>query len=341
MSTTDPDDPTEEFWSLFGAELDEYLTAIETILAASPVDPARVDELFRAFHSVKGGSAALALRCVETVAHAAEDVLHLVRAGGRTLDTGLVSTLLEALDEMRRLQGTAMATRTDQPVNAAIVAKLKSHLTQSPAAATASTVPPPVAPAPRPEPPPYPTASSPALTIGDADLEAMRDAALGLIGAIDAEDPTDAAASLAEAADAADFGGIAGAARRLAVAGRWGWLDLVLRLRGAETASGRTIGAFALSAALEVPFGDLLLEHAGTLKTTPDDPAVWLHASRLLAAMEIEAGVELADLVATRLLRGEDLPDTEALTDLCALIGISASSGMDTPHDEVTALRDA
>ena len=91
MSPTDPDDPTEEFWSLFGAELDEYLTAIETILAASPVDPARVDELFRAFHSVKGGSAALALRCVETVAHAAEDVLHLVRAGSRTLGTGLVS----------------------------------------------------------------------------------------------------------------------------------------------------------------------------------------------------------------------------------------------------------
>ena len=340
MSTTDPDDPTEEFWSLFGAELDEYLTAIETILAASPVDPARVDELFRAFHSVKGGSAALALRCVETVAHAAEDVLHLVRAGRRTLDTGLVSALLEALDEMRRLQGTAMATRADQPVNAAIVAKLKSHLSDTPAA-TPSAAPSPAVTVPQPAPPPTATSPTPALTIGDADLEAMRDAALGLIGAIDAEDPTDAAAMLAEAADAADLSGIAGAARRLAVAGRWGWLDLVLRLRGAGTASGRTIGAFALSAALEMPFGDLLLEHAGTLKTTPDDPAVWLHASRLLAAMEIEAGVELADLVATHLLRGEDLPDTEALTDLCALIGISASSGMDIPHDEVTALRDA
>ncbi|MGF7207071.1 chemotaxis protein histidine kinase CheA [Skermanella aerolata] len=341
MSPTDPDDPTEEFWALFGAELDEYLTAIETILAASPVDPARVDELFRAFHSVKGGSAALALRCVETVAHAAEDVLHLVRAGSRTLDTGLVSALLEALDEMRRLQGTAMATRTDQPVNAAVVAKLKSHLTQTPAPAPATPVPAASAPSPQPAPVPMPTAAAPALTIGDADLEALQDATLGLIGAIDAEDPTDPAALLAEAADSAGLGGIAGAARRLAGTGRWGWLDLVLRLRGAETASGRTIGAFALTAALEVPFGDLLLEHAGALRTEPDEPAVWLHASRLLAAMEIEAGVELADLVATRLLRGEDLPDTEALTDLCALIGISASSGMDIPHEEITALRDA
>jgi two-component system, chemotaxis family, sensor kinase CheA len=344
MSITDPDDPTEEFWSLFGAELDEYLTAIESILAASPVDPARVDELFRAFHSVKGGSAALALRCVETVAHAAEDVLHLVRSGHRTLDTGLVSALLEALDEMRRLQGTAMATRTDQPVNAAIVARLKSHLAETPpvAAAPQPVVPQqPAAPQPVVPQPAPPSPAAPALTIGDADLEAMQDAVLGLIGAIDAEDPTDAAASLSDAADTAGLGGIAGAARRLAVAGRWGWLDLVLRLRGAETASGRTIGAYALSAALEVPFADLLLEHAGTLKTIPHDPAVWLHAARLLAGLEIEAAVELADLVATRLLRDEDGPDADALADLCALIGISASSGMDIPHDEVTALRDA
>ncbi len=127
------EDPFEEFWSLFSAELDEYLSAIEGILAASPVDAGRVDELFRAFHSVKGGSAALALRCIETVAHAAEDVLHLVRAGKRPLGTDLVSALLEAVDEMRRLQGTAMATRTDQPVNAAIVARLKTHLGEAPA----------------------------------------------------------------------------------------------------------------------------------------------------------------------------------------------------------------
>ncbi len=144
---SDLDDPIEEFWSLFGAELDEYLAAIESILAASPVDPARVDELFRAFHSVKGGSAALALRCIETVAHAAEDVLHLVRAGKTTLSTDLVSALLEAVDEMRRLQDTAMATRTDQPVNGAIVARLKTHLTGgAPAAAPTAPAAPVAAP---------------------------------------------------------------------------------------------------------------------------------------------------------------------------------------------------
>ncbi len=347
------DDPIEEFWSLFGAELDEYLAAIEGILAASPVDPARVDELFRAFHSVKGGSAALALRCIETVAHAAEDVLHLVRAGKRALDTDLVSALLEAVDEMRRLQDTAMATRTDQPVNAAIVARLKGHLTGGGAptppatpAPVASVTPPPAAP-PAAEPIAVPVATPaadrpPALTVDPAVLERMQDAVLGLIGAIDAEDPGEAALALVEAAEPADLHGVVGAAFRLAGggAGRWGWLDLVLRLRAVEAASGESVGAFALSAALETLFADLLLEQAGSLKSTPEDPAVWLHAARLFVGLEIDAGAELADLIAARLLRGEETPDVDELADLCALTGIAASSGMEIPRDEIAALRD-
>ncbi len=194
-----------------------------------------------------------------------------------------------------------------------------------------------------PEPAPLvaPPVLAPALTVTDAALEAMQDAVLGLLGAIDAEDPADAAAALAEAADAAGLPGVAAASRRLTAGDRWAWLDLALRLRGVETASGRNAGAFALSAALEIPFADLLLEQAGALKTTPEDPAVWLHTARLLAGMEIEAGAELADLVATRLLRGEEVPDTDALSDLCALIGISASSGMEVPHEEIAALRDS
>lgn len=347
---SDLDDPIEEFWSLFGAELDEYLAAIESILAASPVDPARVDELFRAFHSVKGGSAALALRCIETVAHAAEDVLHLVRAGKTTLTTDLVSALLEAVDEMRRLQDTAMATRTDQPVNGAIVARLKTHLTGgAPAAASTAPAAPvaaPVASAPLPVPnavaaPERPPAA-PALTVDPSVLEAIQDAVLGLIGAIDAEDPGDAALALAEAAEPAELHGIVGAALRIAggAAGRWGWLDLVLRLRGVESASGQSVGAFALSAALEGLFADLLLEHAGALKSTPENPAVWLHAARLFVGLEVEAGAELADLIAARLLRGEEPPDVDDLADLCALTGISVSSGMEIPRDEITALRD-
>jgi two-component system, chemotaxis family, sensor kinase CheA len=339
---SDLDDPIEEFWSLFGAELDEYLAAIESILAASPVDPARVDELFRAFHSVKGGSAALALRCIETVAHAAEDVLHLVRAGKTTLSTDLVSALLEAVDEMRRLQDTAMATRTDQPVNGAIVARLKSHLTGGPVAAPVA----PVVTAPLPVPnavaaPERPPAT-PALTVDPSVLEAIQDAVLGLIGAIDAEDPGDAALALAEAAEPAELHGIVGAALRIAggAAGRWGWLDLVLRLRGVESASGQSVGAFALSAALEGLFADLLLEHAGSLKSSPENPAVWLHAARLFVGLEVEAGAELADLIAARLLRGEEPPDVDDLADLCALTGISVSSGMEIPRDEITALRD-
>ncbi len=180
------------------------------------------------------------------------------------------------------------------------------------------------------------------MTVDPSVLEAIQDAVLGLIGAIDAEDPGDAALALAEAAEPAELHGIVGAALRIAggAAGRWSWLDLVLRLRGVESASGQSVGAFALSAALEGLFADLLLEHAGALKSTPENPAVWLHAARLFVGLEVEAGAELADLIAARLLRGEEPPDVDDLADLCALTGISVSSGMEIPRDEITALRD-
>lgn len=344
------DDPFDEFWALFAVELDEYLTAVETILAASPVDAGRVDELFRAFHSVKGGSAALALRCIETVAHAAEDVLHLVRAGRRTLTPDLVSALLDAVDEMRRLQDTAMATRQDQPVNEAVVRRLKTHLADpaadvtpiTPAVIPVTSPPPPPAPAPAVVKPPAPASVAPVLAIGGAGVLALQDAVLGLIGVIDG-DVTDAAAALEDAAVLAGLDGVAAAARRLVTGDgdpRWRWLDLITRLRGAEAGSGGALGVFALTAALEFPFAELLLEHAGTLKSRPGDPAGWLHAARLLAGMELDTAAELAEFVAARRLLGEDAGPVDEVADIFALIGIALTSGMVMPFDEITALRD-
>ncbi|MDQ2106764.1 hypothetical protein QSG27_29040, partial [Azospirillum sp. C340-1] len=122
---------------------------------------------------------------------------------------------------------------------------------------------------------------------------------------------------------------------------RWGWVDLVMRLRAVEAASGGSLGAFALAAALEAPFADLLLELVGALKEEPPPPGPWLHAMRLLAAMDLDAAAELADLTATRLLQGEEPAGLAEVADLFALIGISGSSGMEIPREEIAALRDA
>jgi two-component system, chemotaxis family, sensor kinase CheA len=357
------DDPFDEFWALFSGELEDYLTTVETILAASPVDTTRVDELFRAFHSIKGGAAALAMRCIETVAHAAEDVLHLVRNGRKTLTTEVVSAMLAAVDEIRRLQDVAMATRQDQPVNQAVVALLKSHRTEdggppAPSAARApapAPAPPPitaavsVAPPPVAAPAPLPAAPAPppvyALAFEDDALLTLQDAVLGLIGVVDDGDPEGAAAALAEAALAAGLSGVAGVARRLEAADadgrRWAWLELTSLLRCVETACGGSVGAYALSAALETTFAELLLEQVGSLKSAPTDPVGWLRVMRLLAAMEIAPAAELADLIAARLLTGDDPGDADAVADMLALLGISLTSGMETPLEEITALRDA
>jgi two-component system, chemotaxis family, sensor kinase CheA len=358
------DDPFDEFWALFSGELEDYLTTVETILAASPVDTTRVDELFRAFHSIKGGAAALAMRCIETVAHAAEDVLHLVRNGRKTLTTEVVSAMLAAVDEIRRLQDVAMATRQDQPVNQAVVALLKSHRTEdgAPPPPPAAPAPPPAhvpvsvaPPAPPPDaapaatPAPLPAAPAPppvyALSFEDDALLTLQDAVLGLIGVVDDGDPEGAAAALAEAAEAAGLSGVAGVARRLETADadgrRWAWLELTSLLRCVETACGGSVGAFALSAALETAFAELLLEQVGSLKSAPTDPVGWLRVMRLLAAMEIAPAAELADLIAARLLTGDDPGDVDAVADMLALLGISLTSGMETPLEEIAALRDA
>lgn len=358
--TSAADDPFDEFWALFSGELEDYLTTVETILAASPVDTTRVDELFRAFHSIKGGAAALAMRCIETVAHAAEDVLHLVRNGRKTLTTEVVSAMLTAVDEIRRLQDVAMATRQDQPVNQAVVALLKSHRTEdgAPPPPSAAPAPPapvaPVAVSVAPAPAPAPAAESVAapapppvyaLSFEDDALPALQDAVLGLIGVVDDGDPEGAAAALAEAAETAGLSGVAAAARRLETADadgrRWAWLELTSLLHCVETACGGSVGAYALSAALETAFAELLLEQVGSLKSAPADPVGWLRVMRLLAAMEIAPAAELADLIATRLLTGDDPGDADAVADMLALLGISLTSGMETPLEEIAALRDA
>ena len=53
---------------------------------AAPDDRARLDEIFRFVHTVKGSCGFLDLPRFETLSHAAEDVLAEVRAGTRSAD---------------------------------------------------------------------------------------------------------------------------------------------------------------------------------------------------------------------------------------------------------------
>lgn len=353
------DDPLDELWSLFGSEYEEYLGAIEVILA-SPDAAARIDELFRAFHSIKGGSAALSLRAIEKVAHAAEDVLHKVRAGTLPLTRDVERALFAAIDELRRLETESLRARVDLPVNTALVDQLKALLAASagqPAAGQPAGKPPPADP-----PKAEPAAAAPrgaggaegkaeaggalvpAPAVPDTlPLTFLQDAVLSLLGGLEGDLGAAAEAFAAEAADVGQHG-LAAAARRLAAAadlsetpGRVALVDLCDRLSGLERGTGEPLGVGALVGAAEPMLAALLQEVAAELKSDPANSQIWRRAVRLMSLLDMADLAEIADLAEPHLVARPDLQGE--IIDLMALAGIFLETGAGVPTDEIAALR--
>ncbi len=130
------DDP---LWQEFAAETAEHLDALETGLAGDGA----VDVLFRAMHSLKGMSAAIGAHGIGTLAHKAEDVLGLARAGRLALGPPARSALLAAVDCLRGQRVALLEHRQDQAPPPALLARLGALAEGRPMAAE---IPPPSLP---------------------------------------------------------------------------------------------------------------------------------------------------------------------------------------------------
>ena len=78
-------------------------------------DAERLNAVFRAFHTVKGGAGFLALEPMVVLCHHAEELLNEARRGAVTLSAGHMDALLEALDRLEQMMrclhaGTPLAT---------------------------------------------------------------------------------------------------------------------------------------------------------------------------------------------------------------------------------------
>ncbi|MFZ0501828.1 MAG: chemotaxis protein CheA [Steroidobacteraceae bacterium] len=69
-------------------------------LEASPGDAARLDEVFRAFHTLKGSAAIVEFPAMEAAMHAAEEVLAEARAGRDRLTSARIGRCLSYLDRV-------------------------------------------------------------------------------------------------------------------------------------------------------------------------------------------------------------------------------------------------
>ncbi|MDQ8038305.1 MAG: Hpt domain-containing protein, partial [Pedobacter sp.] len=125
-------DLIEQLWPAFEAEVNEQLEQLEQMLARDGVS-ADINFLFRQFHTIKSSSAMMEFHGMEAIAHAAEDLLDLVRRGEKALQADSIAVLMRAVDVLRRQMGEAMASRQAPAGDADLVADIRELLGASPA----------------------------------------------------------------------------------------------------------------------------------------------------------------------------------------------------------------
>ncbi len=99
-------DPIERFKAVFFEEGAEAIDAIENNLLSidgGPVDPETINDIFRAAHSLKGGSATFGMTALTEFTHVMETLLDKVRSGSQSLSQPIVDCLFSSLDILRNL----------------------------------------------------------------------------------------------------------------------------------------------------------------------------------------------------------------------------------------------
>ncbi|MGD0679566.1 MAG: Hpt domain-containing protein [Polyangiaceae bacterium] len=95
-----------ELREIFFDEANEHLAAMGAALLAlehAPHDRELINQIFRAAHSIKGGSGAFGFGDLLRFTHSLEGLLQLVRDERLSFDASLVDLLLRATDTLREL----------------------------------------------------------------------------------------------------------------------------------------------------------------------------------------------------------------------------------------------
>lgn len=96
----------QQFHQVFFEESREHLDTMEHLLMTLDVDAPDAEELnsiFRAAHSIKGGSGIFGFEALGSVTHVMENLLDRLRKGEQAPDTQLVDGLLQGVDTLRGL----------------------------------------------------------------------------------------------------------------------------------------------------------------------------------------------------------------------------------------------
>jgi two-component system chemotaxis sensor kinase CheA len=116
---------------LFLAESREHLTAFNHLLLEWERDPASrgaVEGIFRAVHTLKGMAATLGYTAVADLAHRAENLLAVLRAGSEPITPPQLELLFRTADALESAVGAAVAGRADTATDAGLAAALDEEV---------------------------------------------------------------------------------------------------------------------------------------------------------------------------------------------------------------------
>jgi two-component system chemotaxis sensor kinase CheA len=129
----------------FVSEAREGIEAVDAKLVRfeqTPDDPDLLGDIFRLIHSLKGGSGFLGLMRLQSVTHAAENVLGLYRDGTLAVDAASVTVILDAVDVVRAvIEGLAETGVEPEGDDRALIARL-DRIYAGEGASTTSAAPP-------------------------------------------------------------------------------------------------------------------------------------------------------------------------------------------------------
>ncbi|MDR0587071.1 MAG: chemotaxis protein CheA [Treponema sp.] len=137
-----------------------------------------VDEIFRAAHTLKGGSATVEMMELSHFTHMVEDVLDAIRSDQLAINEDVVDTLLAAIDIIKAMLEQRMNGAVYQEDTSQMEARLEAMIPESArgkkgASKTKPAAPKPAAPQPVPAPPPAAVPSSAGLSA--ADIEELKE----------------------------------------------------------------------------------------------------------------------------------------------------------------------
>ena len=126
MSMTNIDPAILQSFLSESGELLETLEGDLIALEQRPKDPPRLNQAFRALHTIKGSASFLTMTHLVSIAHASETALEAARNDHVQIDHNMITLLLRAVDTIKRQMKQAHDGRDLEKPDATLVVALVS-----------------------------------------------------------------------------------------------------------------------------------------------------------------------------------------------------------------------